>query len=113
MPFNMQDTKTLTDLGFRNKPSLNDNEYLFRGRHQKFVAIAHKDAGTTYVSLYMVSTEIDRRPLSSRYGLFYRSVVKDCCSIGSVEKAIAKYDLTEDQISRSGITVTIKNTVNV
>lgn len=93
----MQNEETLTNLGFRKIPS---GEWLLRGKNQKFTAHVITNNGPVYVSLLMVSPEIDNRPLSENYGKHFRSKAKDCCSAGSVERALALYDLPEQEITR-------------
>lgn len=93
----MQNEQTLIDLGFKK---LSSGEWLWRGKNQKFTARVITNNGPSYVSLLMVSPEIDKRPLSENRGKHFRSTVKECCSTGSVERALLKYDLPEHEINR-------------
>ena len=92
----MQTEQTLIALGFTKIPS---GEWLFRGKHQKFVAHEVTYNGPVYVSLSKIHPDIDNRPDSNRKGHHYRSFIKDCCSVGSVERAINKYDVPEELYS--------------
>ena len=91
----MQNEQTLLDLGFKKIPS---GEYLFRGKHQKFVA-AICEGTNTFVSLRKIHPNIDTRPLSKTKGCHFRSTIKDCCSFKSVERAIKKYDVPESRFN--------------
>jgi len=94
----MQNEQTLIDLGFQKMPS---GEYLFRGKHQKFIAQVTTCNGPVYVELYLISPEIDNRPYSNRKGCHFQHKIKDCCSHGSVERAIKKYDLPSQDMTMS------------
>ncbi len=96
----MQDINTIKELGFQLTPA----GWLFRGKHQKFVAKEEYDK--RFIELFLVAPEIDTRPLSPRKGMHFWTRVKNCCSDGSVKRAIEKYDLPETQIARGwGITI--------
>ena len=89
----MQNLETLIELGFKKIPS---GEYLFRGKYQKFVATICEGTNT-FVELRKIHPNIDNRPLSENKGRHYRVTIKDCCSAGSVERAIKKYDVPESR----------------
>lgn len=91
----MQNLETLIELGFKKIPS---GEYLFRGKHQKFVATICEGTNT-FVELRKIHPKIDNRPLSDKKGCHFRSPLKNCCSTGSVERAIKKYDVPESRYS--------------
>lgn len=86
----MQNLQTLIDLGFQKNLH---GEYFWRGQKQTFVAkVVDYNGPTEFVELFKVSTQIDLRPNSDRKGRYYQSFIKDCNSIGSVERALKKYD---------------------
>lgn len=90
----MQNTNTLLDLGFRQIPS---GEYLFRGKYQKFVAtVSEEGTARAFVNLYKIHPKIDRRKLSPKFGCHFRARIKDCVSLGSVERAIKFFDKPEE-----------------
>lgn len=92
----MQNEQTLIDIGFTKIAS---DEWLFRGKHQKFIAHEVASNGPAYISLSKIHPDIDNRPNSDRKGHHYISFIKNCCSIGSVERAIDKYDVPEELYS--------------
>ncbi|MGN7818813.1 hypothetical protein ACTJJB_01715 [Chitinophaga sp. 22536] len=86
----MQDEKTLIELGFRKNYF---GEWFFRGKHRIFTAkVIDYNPPVTYVRISIVSEEIDMRPLSNRRGRHFQTSLKDCCSEGSVARAIEEYD---------------------
>ena len=95
----VQNLDTLLALGFTKITSSNCDEYLFRGRHQKFIARVISWNPPEYVSLFHVGPICDK-PLSPMFGKHYRMVVKDCMSEGSVAKALQQYDLPEERLYR-------------
>lgn len=86
----MQNLDTLLKLGFQKYESEESMFYL-KGKHQTFIALPIL-APPPYVRLYALSKNIDQRPLSRRKGLPFINPIKDCCSNGSVERAIQYYD---------------------
>lgn len=102
----MQNEQTLIDLGF-HQADLTDH-WQFTGKHQKFIATIGYNR--TFIELFLVSPNIDMRPNSDTKGLHFQSTIKDCCSSGSVERAINKYDVPEEFIQRQVGYVTIKQT---
>ncbi len=70
-----------------------EGDYQFNGKHWRFKATIW-DAGTSmeYVSLHFISDKIDNRPLSPRFGKPLFDRIKDCCSPGSVERALMAFD---------------------
>lgn len=89
----MQNRNTLLELGFKE---LENGEFLYRGMNQKFIAKLGYD--NKYVELFIVSPKKDTRITSLNKGKYFRSRIKDCCSIGSVERAIEKFDIEYDDI---------------
>lgn len=86
----MQNEQTLKDLGFQKNLH---GEYFWRGKNQTFIGkVVDYNGPVEFVELFLVSKEIDMRPNSDHKGRHYRSLVKDCCSVGSVERAIRKHD---------------------
>ncbi len=90
----MQNEKTLIDLGFQK----NGETWIFKGKHQVFLAKVI-DVHPVYVTLYMQSDKIDLRKLSNNYGKPYINPVKDCCSNGSVERALNRYDIPNERLT--------------
>ncbi len=88
----MQTIDTIKELGFQKTPS----GWLYRGRNQKFVAKEGCDG--MFIELFIVSPEIDKRPFSPNKGKHFLNFVKDCCSDGSVKRAIEKYDIPRDRM---------------
>jgi len=87
----MQNTQTLIDLGFQKNLF---GEYFFRGQKVTFVAkVVDCNGPVPFIELFKVSSQIDLRPHSDRKGRHYQSFIKDCCSVGSVERAIKLYDI--------------------
>lgn len=87
----MQNTDTLIELGFQKNLH---GEYFWRGQKQTFVAkVVNYNGPAEFVELYKVSDKIDFRPMSTRRGRYFQSFIKDCCSIGSVERALKQYDI--------------------
>lgn len=87
----MQNLQTLIDLGFQKNLH---GEYFWRGKHVTFTAVVCDYNGPTpFVILSKVEDQIDERPHSLNKGRHYKTVIKDCCSIGSVGRAIKKYDV--------------------
>lgn len=86
----MQNIDTLIELGFQKNLH---GEYFWRGKNATFVAkVIEFNGPTPFVELFRVSNEVDHRPLSTRRGRHYQQFVKDCCSHGSVERALKLYD---------------------
>ena len=92
----MQNEETLRYHGF--KKISGTDEWLYRGVHQKFTARLGFDG--TFVELFLVSPDIDQRPLSDTKGKHFRSLIKDCCSTDSVGRALHAYDIPERDIVR-------------
>jgi len=92
----MQNEQTLLDIGFKRIAAT--DEYLYRGIHQKFTAFVGYDK--TFIQLYLVSPFVDERPNSDTKGKHFRSRIKDCCSHGSIARAVLEYDLQESMIKR-------------
>lgn len=89
----MQDINTLKDLGFQTNLH---GEHFWRGAHKIFVAkIVDYNGPVVFVDLYEVSKVVDERPHSSRKGRHYQSHIKNCCSEGSVKRALIKFDLPD------------------
>ncbi len=105
----MQNEQTLRDLGFQINTS---GQWFYRGKYQKFVAIIRNTPPSPYVSLYLVSKEIDKRPFSSNKGKHYKNYVKDCCSFGSVQKAIIKFDLPSCYLSETNMGILVRPLTN-
>ena len=103
----VQNIDTLLALGFTKITSSDCDEYLFRGRHQKFIAKVVTCNGPHYVSLFHAG-EVCTKPLSPMFGKHYRMIVKDCTSDGSVEKALKDYDLPEGSLYRTAFGTQIK-----
>lgn len=103
----MQNEQTLILLGFKKLSADFSGEWLWRGNYQKFTAKIGYDE--KFVELFLVSPEIDDRKNSNHRGHHYRSFIKDCCSSGSVERALLKYDLPEEKIERTSFGIYIKN----
>lgn len=81
---------TLKDLGFQKNLF---GELFFRGVYKTFVAkVVDYNGPAAFVELFEVSKKIDNRPNSDRKGRHFQSFIKDCCSTGSVERAISKFD---------------------
>jgi len=87
----MQDEKTLELLGFQKDKY---GDMVFVGQHRTLVTHVLRCNGPVYVELFLVSDKIDERELSPTKGRPLLSRIKDCCSNGSVERAIKKYDLS-------------------
>jgi hypothetical protein len=86
----MQNLQTLIQLGFQKNLH---GEYFWRGKKVTFVArLVDYNGPYCFVEIFIVSSKIDDRPMSERRGRHYQSFVKDCCSQGSVERAIKFYD---------------------
>jgi hypothetical protein len=87
----MQNLQTLIELGFQKNLH---GEYFYRGNNSTFVGrVVDYNGPIEFVQLFMVSDKVDNRPASDRKGRYYQSLIKDCCSVGSVERAIKKYDI--------------------
>jgi len=86
----MQNLQTLKDLGFQKNLF---GQMFWRGKHKTFVGkVIDYNGPTEFVELYEVSQKVDERPNSHTKGRHYQSFIKDCCSAGSVERALLKYD---------------------
>lgn len=86
----MQNGQTLKELGFQIN---NHGEYFYRGKIATFTAkVVDYNGPVEFVELFKVSDRIDERPNSDAKGRHYKSFIKDCCSAGSVERALEKYD---------------------
>lgn len=86
----MQNLQTLIELGFQKNLH---GEYFWRGKNKTFIGkVVDYNGPVEFVELFLVSDEIDQRPNSDMKGRHYRSLIKDCCSNGSVERALKKYD---------------------
>lgn len=82
--------ETLKDLGFQKNSF---GELFWRGTHKTFVAkLVDYNGPTPFVELFEVSKQIDIRPLSTRRGRHYQSFIKNCCSTGSVQRALVTFD---------------------
>lgn len=101
----MQSEKTLMDLKFYQTE---EGGWYKKGIHQLFKADVEKNNSQIYIRLLLVRDEIDFRKHSTNYGKHYLSPIKDCCSDGSVEKALIKYDIAIDQINFSVGGINIK-----
>jgi hypothetical protein len=88
----MQNEQTLIELGFKETP----RGFLYTGKNISFMALVQKSNGPVYVELFYISDKIDKRPLSNTLGQHLLGRIKDCCSNGSVEKAINKFDIKAD-----------------
>lgn len=87
----MQNLTTLRSLGFQTNLH---GEHFWRGKHKTFVGkVIECNGPIPYVQLFEVSAKVDTRPNSTNKGRHYQSLIKDCCSIGSVERALIKYDI--------------------
>lgn len=87
----MQNTQTLIELGFQKNLH---GEYFWRGEKQIFVGVVVDYNGPyEFVLLFRVCSEIDMRPHSHNKGRHYKTFIKDCCSNGSVERALKQYDI--------------------
>lgn len=87
----MQNQQTLKELGFQINPH---GEYFWRGQKRTFVAaVVDFNGPKTFVELFVVSDKVDMRPRSDRKGRHYKSLVKQCCSEGSVQRALKTFDL--------------------
>jgi hypothetical protein len=85
----MQNLQTLIDLGFQKNLH---GEYFWRGAKSILVAdVIECNGPHPYIQLYLVSDKVDERPHSTTKGRHFKSLIKDCCSAGSVERAIKKY----------------------
>lgn len=88
----MQNENTLKELGF----SLNDDgEYILKGNKRTFLAKVTTCNGPVYIELFYISRKIDNRPLSPKFGKPLIGRIKDCCSDGSVHRAITNFDYEE------------------
>jgi hypothetical protein len=85
----MQNEQTLEELGFQRNLH---GEHFWRGEHVTFAATVIDCNGPVYVQLYRVSDKIDERPNSDTRGRHLKSLIKDCCSDGSVARALKQYD---------------------
>lgn len=86
----MQNANTLVELGFQKNI---DGVWFWRGTHHVFTAkVVDYNGPIEFVELFKVSKEVDNRPNSDRKGKYYQSFIKDCCSEGSVQRALIKYD---------------------
>lgn len=102
----INDEKELLRLGFAKNAG---DMYSLNGKHQTFIAKVVDCNGPVYVSLSYQSKEIDERPKSDRKGLPYINFITDCCSDGSLERAISRYDVEDKYIERNGFFYTIIN----
>lgn len=94
----MQDYNTLKELGFQTNLH---GEHFWRGEHKTFVGrVVECNGPIPYVQLFEVSKKIDDRPLSTTKGRHYQVLIKDCCSNGSVQRALIKYDKPEYETAR-------------
>lgn len=100
----INDEKELLRLGFTKNA---EDMYSLNGKHQTFIAKVIYYNGPVYISLFYQSKEIDNRPRFDRKGLPYINLIKDCCSDGSLERAIVKYDVEDKFIKRNGFSYTI------
>lgn len=90
----MQNEQTLIAVGF----TPNGGNWEMKGLNQTFIARVCESGSAAFVSLYCISPNIDERPNSDNKGKPFRRYIKQCCSPGSVERAISKYDLPEPQL---------------
>jgi hypothetical protein len=87
----MQNTQTLIELGFQKNLH---GEYFWRGKNVIFTAkVVDYNGPIEFVQLSKVCDQIDMRPHSTRKGRHYQTFIKYCCSNGSVERALNKYDI--------------------
>lgn len=93
---NMQNEKTLIKLGFHKN---NEGYWELSGNHQTFLASVVDFDGPIHVQLSKLHPNIDKRESSPRKGLHFISQIKQCCSDGSIERAILKYDVPEERYS--------------
>lgn len=91
----MQNTKTLIGLGFTESAN---GSWEKKGQHQTFIATVEENNLPVYVQLYIKSQTIDNRPFSHNKGKHFLNTVKDCCTNGSIERAIIKYDLPFERL---------------
>lgn len=101
----MQNKQTLIDLGFRKMSS--SDEFLFRGRFQKFTAKIITYNPPDYIQLFIVCPDVDFRHKSDNYGKHFRKAIKDCCSNGSIKRALNYYDVPDDMIIYNTIGVSV------
>jgi hypothetical protein len=93
----MQNAQTLIDLGF----TINANgQYIFKGEQRTFLAQVTTCNGPVYIELFYLSKKIDNRPLSKNFGKPLVGRIKDCCTNGSVERAIKQHDYDEENPRR-------------
>lgn len=84
---------TLKELGFQTNPH---GEHFWRGTHKIFVGrVVECNGPIPYVQLFEVCKKIDEQPHSTTKGRHYQMLIKDCCSNGSVERALLKYDIPD------------------
>ena len=96
----MNDEKELIRLGFSKN---REGDYSLSGKHQTFIARVIECNGSVYSVLYYQSKETDNRIHSPRKGLPFFNMIKDCCSNGSVERAIKHYDVEDTNIRRLSV----------
>lgn len=88
----MQNEQTLIDLGFTINA---DGNWELKGNNRTFIAHVTTCNRPVYIELFYQSKKIDNRPLSKNFGKPLIGRIKDCCSDGSVERAIHKFDYKE------------------
>ena len=98
-----QNTEALKALGFQPMPNL--REFVWRGKHQRFVAVTNDDSTPPFVSMFLVSKQRDQREGSPRKGHYFRDAICDCTKDKSVQRAIKKFDVPDDCLIVSQISV--------
>lgn len=99
----MQNIETLRNLGFQQNSR---GMWFWRGKNQKFVG--KLGYNSKFISLYLVSPDIDKRPVSANKGYHFLSYIKDCVSNGSVEQVLKTYDIEESRLNRGAFGIKIK-----
>lgn len=89
----MQNEETLIELGFRKNSY---GVWFFRGEHKTFTAnVVTCNGPIPYVELFEATKQIDTRSKSAFKGRRLLSRIKDCCTFGSVSRALKRYDQPE------------------
>ena len=98
-----QNAETLKALGFQPMP--NSREFVWRGKYQKFIAITNENEHPPFVSMFLVSKQRDQREYSIRKGHYFRDSICDCTKDQSVQKTIEGFDVPDDCLIVSQISV--------